>query len=49
MLLMKLIRVMPPNNKKEKYKIFDSWNELDEQEEQQQTLEIIESMKGISI
>ncbi|MEA5622662.1 hypothetical protein [Nostoc sp. UHCC 0251] len=30
-------------------KIFDSWNELDEQEEQQQTLEIIESMKGISI
>lgn len=30
-------------------KMFDSWNELDEQEEQQQTLEIIESMKGISI
>ncbi|MDZ7969210.1 MAG: hypothetical protein V7K53_25055 [Nostoc sp.] len=30
-------------------KIFESWNELDEQEEQQQTLEIIESMKGISI
>ncbi|MBD2528665.1 hypothetical protein H6G97_03445 [Nostoc flagelliforme FACHB-838] len=30
-------------------KIFESWNELDEQEEQQQILEIIESMKGISI
>ncbi|WP_448265396.1 hypothetical protein [Nostoc sp. DSM 114159] len=30
-------------------KIFESWNELDEQEEQQKTLEIIESMKGISI
>lgn len=30
-------------------KIFESWNELDEQKEQQQTLEIIESMKGISI
>ncbi|OYD93165.1 hypothetical protein CDG76_20965 [Nostoc sp. 'Peltigera membranacea cyanobiont' 210A] len=29
-------------------KIFESWNELDEQEEQQ-TLKIIESMKGISI
>jgi hypothetical protein len=30
-------------------KLFDSWNELDEEQEQQQTLEIIESMKGISI
>jgi hypothetical protein len=31
-------------------KLFESWNDLDEQEEQQQqTLEIIESMKGISI
>ncbi|MCC5641617.1 hypothetical protein LC607_01310 [Nostoc sp. CHAB 5824] len=30
-------------------KIFESWNELDEQEEQQKILEIIESMKGISI
>ncbi|MBD2522441.1 hypothetical protein [Nostoc sp. FACHB-133] len=29
--------------------LFESWNELNEQEEQQQTLEIIESMKGISI
>jgi len=30
-------------------KLFESWNELDEKQEQQQTLEIIESMKGISI
>ncbi|MBD0385976.1 MAG: hypothetical protein ICV54_05430 [Nostoc sp. C3-bin3] len=30
-------------------KIFESWNELDEEQEQQETLEIIESMKGISI
>ncbi|MBN3870544.1 hypothetical protein [Nostoc sp. JL33] len=30
-------------------KIFESWNELDEEEEQQNILEIIESMKGISI
>lgn len=30
-------------------KLFESWNELDEQEEQQKTLEIIESMKGIYI
>ncbi|MBD2603426.1 hypothetical protein H6G81_02485 [Scytonema hofmannii FACHB-248] len=30
-------------------KLFDSWNELDEQQEEQQTLKIIESMKGISI
>lgn len=30
-------------------KLFELWNELDEQEEQQKTLEIIESMKGISI
>ncbi|MFK0731098.1 MAG: hypothetical protein ACFKPT_23130 [Gloeotrichia echinulata GP01] len=29
--------------------LFDSWNDLDEQQEQQETLEIIESMKGISI
>ncbi|MHC5725675.1 MAG: hypothetical protein ACYTXY_16365 [Nostoc sp.] len=29
--------------------LFESWNELDEQEEQQKTLEIIESLKGISI
>ncbi|MEH1808120.1 hypothetical protein [Nostoc sp.] len=30
-------------------KLFESWNELDEEQEQQETLEIIESMKGISI
>ncbi|MBC6431177.1 hypothetical protein FM036_10270 [Nostoc sp. HG1] len=30
-------------------KLFESWNELDDQQEQQETLEIIESMKGISI
>ncbi|NDJ22856.1 hypothetical protein GS682_14675 [Nostoc sp. B(2019)] len=30
-------------------KLFESWNELDEEQEQQKILEIIESMKGISI
>jgi hypothetical protein len=30
-------------------KLFESWNELDDQQEQQETLEIIESMKGVSI
>ncbi len=30
-------------------KLFQSWNELDDKEEQQETLEIIESMKGVSI
>jgi hypothetical protein len=30
-------------------KLFQSWNELDNKEEQQETLEIIENMKGISI
>ncbi|MCW5317328.1 hypothetical protein GTQ43_27050 [Nostoc sp. KVJ3] len=30
-------------------KLFELWNELDEEQEQQETLEIIESMKGISI
>ncbi len=35
--------------KKSIKKLFDSWNELEEQQEQQQSLEIIESMKGISI
>lgn len=30
-------------------KLFESWNELDEEQEQQESLEIIESMKGISI
>lgn len=30
-------------------KLFESWNELDDEQEQQETLEIIDSMKGISI
>jgi hypothetical protein len=30
-------------------KLFESWNESDDQQEQQETLEIIESMNGISI
>jgi hypothetical protein len=30
-------------------KLFASWNESDDQQEQQETLEIIESMDGISI
>jgi hypothetical protein len=29
--------------------LFESWNELDDQQEQQETLEIIESMNNISI
>jgi L-lysine 2,3-aminomutase len=35
--------------KKSIKKLFDSWNQLEEQQEQQQSLEIIESMKGIFI
>jgi hypothetical protein len=30
-------------------RLFESWNESDDQQEQQETLEIIESMNGISI
>jgi hypothetical protein len=30
-------------------RLFESWNELDDQQEQQETLEVIESMNGISI
>lgn len=30
-------------------KLFDSWNDLDEEQEQKETLEIIESIQGISI
>ncbi|WP_071188348.1 hypothetical protein [Trichormus sp. NMC-1] len=30
-------------------RLFESWNESDDQQEQQENLEIIESMKGISI
>jgi hypothetical protein len=29
--------------------LFESWNELDDQQEQQETLEVIESMNRISI
>ncbi len=42
--------VVKQQERKTKIKnLFDSWNKLDEQQEQKQTLEIIESMKGISI
>ncbi|MBW4567097.1 MAG: hypothetical protein KME31_03450 [Tolypothrix carrinoi HA7290-LM1] len=41
--------VKQQERKKNIKKLFESWNELDEQQEQQTTLEIIESMKGISI
>lgn len=42
--------VIKQQQRKENIKqLFDSWNDLDEQQEQQETLEIIESMKGISI
>ncbi len=30
-------------------RLFESWNESDDQQEQEETLEIIESMNGISI
>ncbi|MBD2280917.1 MAG: hypothetical protein HEQ13_18060 [Dolichospermum sp. DEX189] len=30
-------------------RLFESWNELDDQQEQQETLEVIESMNRISI
>jgi hypothetical protein len=30
-------------------RLFESWNESDDQQEQQENLEIIESMNGISI
>lgn len=30
-------------------RLFESWKELDDQQEQQETLEVIESMNGISI
>ncbi|MBD2292336.1 hypothetical protein H6G06_02280 [Anabaena sphaerica FACHB-251] len=30
-------------------RLFESWNESDDQQEQQETLEVIESMNGISI
>jgi hypothetical protein len=42
-------RIKKEHRKTNIRKLFDSWNELDDQEEQQETLEIIESMNGISI